>query len=167
MSELAEVVHGELVQDDPAGEPEPLFVVPRRVKESVLKRVATKTVDGTEYPGSTLTAAAQAAGIDPDTLREACALALRQDRSNPNREFALKLYQAMADREDFLARKGFDLATAKKDAAFFRVALERQHEDWKPAPKGGGTVIQNNVTIVDKLQMAQRLRANPSLPTGD
>lgn len=160
MTELAEqVLDAEIVEDH-------ALVLAKRTKAAILERAGVvKTEDGEESPGSTLAACAQHVGLDPEVLRSVISKAL-SDKSDPNHNFAVAFGKKMAEREDYLAREGFRLATLKKDAAFFRTALERQHKDWAdPRSKGSSVTVQ--VGIVNKLQQAQGLRANPELPTGD
>lgn len=164
MSEIveAEIVQAsaELVPDEPER-----FVLTKRHKDSIKEKLQPYQDDeGNTYPGATLEACAQYAGLDPEVLRQAVNEGLA-NQDSPNRRFALTFAEAMADREKLLAQEGFRLAREKKDAAFFRVALERQHKAWA-APEKKSTV-NNNLTIVGKLNLANQLRANQSLPTGD
>lgn len=160
---MTEVVEAEIVEASSA-EIEEAFVLTKRQKDAILEKVVPYEKDEEIYPGDTLAACAQHAGIDPEVLRQVVAKGLA-DPDDPNRRFALSFNRAMADRERLLAQEGFRLARLKKDAAFFRVALERQHEDWKPKDKG--PTVNNNLTIVGKLNLANNLRSNKSLPTGD
>lgn len=160
---MAEVVEAEIVSASSDLSQE-VTVLTKRQKDAILEKVEPYEKDGDTYPGSTIAACAQYAGIDPEVLRQVVAEGLANQES-PNRRFALSFNRAMADRERLLAQEGYRLARAKKDAAFFRVALERQHEDWKPKDKG--PTVNNNLTIVGKLNLAQNLRANKHLPTGD
>lgn len=163
---MSEAVEAEIVEvsADIAPEEPQVFVLTKRHKDSIKEKLLPYEKDGETYPGATLEACAQYAGLDPEVLRQAVNEGL-SNQDSPNRRFALTFAEAMADREKFLAEEGYRLARAKKDAAFFRVALERQHKAWMAPEKK--TTVNNNLTIVGKLNLANQLRANQSLPTGD
>ena len=162
---MTEVVYeGELVESPSTDLDTQVFILTKRHKDAIKEKLAPYEKEGETYPGATLEACAQYAGLDPEVLRQAVAEGLA-NQDSPNRRFALVFAEAMADREKLLAEEGFRLARAKKDAAFFRVALERQHKAWMPPEKK--TTVNNNLTIVGKLNLANQLRANKSLPTGD
>lgn len=153
-----EVVEGELVEEEPSG---PLTLT-KRVKQEIQLHLGPN--EDEEWPGSTIGACAQYAGIKPEKL-EAVIEEATGNPTHPDYKFVLKVLDAMARREDYLQKEMYRIARDKKETTPFREALKAQHRDWKEKPK---TVnVNESVTIVHKLQQAQSLRSNKALPTGD